>query len=144
LKDVARLKDSPNYLKTATWHEKAAVQLENLSRNGVDPLAAEAADRVSKRLRAIATSLRGIPIDMDALASQQYYFANPVVVPGGWWGWRPYVTGSNVETNIPQIQAKMATTIADDQKRRLEAWSQIERVMIDAKKALSEKYKTGF
>jgi hypothetical protein len=143
LTDVSRQKDSPNYVKTATWHEKAAAQVENLSRHGVDPLAVDGADRVAKRLRAIASSLRGVPIDMNALASQQYYFANPIVVPGGWWGWRPYIASANVDTNIPKIQAEMAKVIADDQKRRLETWSQIERIMNDTRKTLVEKYK-GF
>jgi hypothetical protein len=144
LTDVSRLKDDPNYVKTATWHEKAAAQLENLSRHGVDPLAKDAADQVARRLRAIASSLRGVPIDMKALDSQQYYYATPVVAPGGWWGWRPYVTSANIETNIPQIQAEMARVVADDEKRRLEAWSQINRVMVDAKRTLVDKYKTEF
>jgi hypothetical protein len=147
LTDVASMRDSANYAKTATWHEKAAGQLEQLSRRGVDPAALEAASEAAKRLRAIGASLRGVPIDMNALARQEYYYARPGigVVPGGWWGWQPFVYGpTHVETNIPEIRSKMARVVADDQKRRMEAWSQIERGMAEARRKLSEKYKTDF
>src|SRR4029453_5483005 len=96
-----------NYEKTATWHEKAAAQIEQLNERGVDPAAVNGAFEVSKRLRAIAGTLRGVPIDLDALASKQYYYSRPSVgvMPGGWWGWQPVIFGpTQVETNIPEIQ----------------------------------------
>src|SRR5262249_60656159 len=65
LKDIRSAKDSPNYEKTATWHDKAATQLEQLNRRGVDPAAVQAAFEAAKRLRAIASSLRGVPIDLN-------------------------------------------------------------------------------
>jgi hypothetical protein len=147
LGDIKSMKDSPKYEKTATWHEKAAAQIEQLSKQGVDPVAVDAAFQAAKRLRAIAASLRGVPIDMDALASQQYYSSRPSigVIPHGWWGVQPFIFGpGQVETNLPQIQEKMSQVIANDKKTRLEAWSQIERTMIDSRRKLSEKYKTDF
>jgi hypothetical protein len=145
--EVRAMRESKNYDKTATWHEKAAAQIEQLNEQGVDPVAVNAAFEVSKSLRAIASSLRGVPIDTNALASQQYYSSRPSigVVPGGWWGWQPFVFGpTQVETNIPEIQAKMAKVVADDQKRRLEAWSLIDRTLVDARRKLSQKYKADF
>jgi hypothetical protein len=147
LSDVKSMRESKNYDKTATWHDKAAAQIEQLSKQGVDPAAIDAAFTATKGLRAIASSLRGVPIDTRALESQQYYSSRPSIgmVPGGWWGWHPFVFGPNqVETNIPEIQARIAKVVADDQKRRMEAWSQIERTMIDTRRKLSEKYKSGF
>lgn len=147
LNDVRSMRDSKKYEKTATWHDKAAAQIEQLSERGVDPIAVDAAFEAGKNLRAIASSLRGVPIDTNALASQQYYSSRPSIgmVPGGWWGWQPFVFGpSQVDTNIPEIQKKMAKVVADDQKRRLESWSQIERTMIDSRRKLSEKYKSDF
>jgi hypothetical protein len=84
---------------------------------------------------------------MNALANQQYYYSRPSVgvMPGGWWGWQPFIFGpTQVDTNIPEIQTKMAQVVAQDQKQRLEAWSQIERSMMDARRKLSEKYKVNF
>jgi len=147
LTDIRSTRDSANYNKTATWHEKAATQIEQLSKRGVDPVAVDASFEAAKRLRAIASSLRGVPIDMNALANQQYYYSRPSVgvMPGGWWGWQPFIFGpTQVDTNIPEIQTKMAQVVAQDQKQRLEAWSQIERSMMDARRKLSEKYKVNF
>src|SRR5205085_8131893 len=53
LDDVRKMKDSADYAKTATWHEKAADQIDQLSRRAVDPVAAAAAFESSRRLRAI-------------------------------------------------------------------------------------------
>ena len=75
LTDIKSTRDSKNYNKTATWHEKAAAQIEQFSKQGVDPAAVDAAFEAAKRLRAIGSSLRGLPIDLDALANQQYYSA---------------------------------------------------------------------
>jgi hypothetical protein len=150
LEDVSKSKDNPKYEKTATWHEKAAAQIEHLSKLRVDPAAISAAHQVASRLKALAASLRGVPIDVNALENQQYYYTFPNrqvgFYPGGWWGWRPYLAiGPNqVDTNIPQIQASISKVIADDQTRRSEAWSQINRIMTETKKTLSEKYKIAF
>ena len=137
----------PEIRKDGSVARESAAQVEQLSKQGVDAVAVDAAFQAAKRLRAIASSLRGVPIDMDALASQQYYSSRPSigVVPNGFWGVQPFLFGpSQVDTNIPQIQEKMAQVIAGDKKTRLEAWSQIERTMIDAGRKLSEKYKTDF
>src|SRR5205823_1130982 len=77
LSDIKNLKEGKNYEKTATWHLKAADQIDQLSTLGVDPLAASAAQQTSNRLRAIGASLRGVPIDVDALSKQQSYSFTP-------------------------------------------------------------------
>ena len=113
----------------------------------MDPLAVDAAYQVAKRLRAIGGSLRGVPIDVKSLESQQYYSSHASVglMPGGWWGWRPFILGpTNVQTNIPQIQEQISKVIAEDQKKRTEMWGQINSLMADTKRKLVEKYKTPF
>lgn len=148
LADIRKMRESPNYDRMATWHEKAAAQIEQLSKQGVDPLAVDAAFQASKRLRAIAASMRGVPIDVNALQSQQFYSSRPQIgmfPTRGWWGWQPFLMGpAQVETNIPQIQEKISKVVAEDQKKRVEAWSQIERTMVDTRRKLSEKYKIDF
>lgn len=147
LADISNTKDSPNYAKTATWHEKAADQIEHLSRRGVDPIATDAALQSAKRLRAIGASLRGVPIDVKALESQQYSYSNAQIamMPGGWWGWKPMLfLPTNANTNVPQIQAEISKVIAEDQKRRADAWSQISRLMGDARQKLAAKHKAPF
>lgn len=149
LVDLGKLKDSPYYEKSATWIDKSASQIEHLSRQRVDPLAIDAAMKISKRLQAVGASLRGVPVDVNALASQAYAYTlpnNQVGFAGGWWGWRPYLSigPSSVNTNIPQIQAAIAKVISDDEKQREGLWSEITRLMVETRRTLAEKYKVPF
>lgn len=146
LGDLKRTKDSSNYEKTATWHDKAASQLDQLSRRNVDPAAVDAAHQAARGLRSIAASLRGVPIDVNAAASKGYAYAQPVPYYGGWWGGYRWPAFAPVElrTNAPEIQGEMAKVIADDQKRRIAAWSKIDQTLSDTRRTLSDKYKTKF
>jgi len=150
LADTRAMQKSPNYDKMATWHDKAADQIDHLSRKNVDTIASDAAYEATKQLRAIAQSLRGVPIDKKSLESQQYYYSSgggySPGIGGGWFGWRPYLyqNPSYVNTNIPEIQAKIAKVVADDQKQRLESWSAIDRIIQEARRKLNDKYKMDF
>jgi hypothetical protein len=143
LEDISRARTGTNYDKTATWHDRSAEQIEHLNRRGVDPLAVEAGLEAARRLRAIAGSLRGVPIDLTALAAKQQYDLSPVILGGlgrgVFGGW-----GLSMSNNAPQIQDKMTRVIADDQRQRAEAWSQINRLISEAKRQLGEKYKAAF
>lgn len=152
LDDIKTAREGKDYAKTATWHEKAAAQIEHLGRRNVDPLAVDAAFAAAKYLRAIAGSLRGVPIDLNAAAEKAYVYGarapywgwGPYY--GGWWGYRGalFAPVVNVETNLPQVRAEMAKAVADDQKRRVEAWTKIDDLMSEARRKLTDKYKTGF
>jgi hypothetical protein len=146
LDNIKKAKDSPQYEKTATWHDKAAAQLEQLNRRGVDPLAVEAALESAKRLHAIAASMRGVPIDMEALARKGYYYNHTSIGWSvGWWGGvRPVYMPGPVETNYPQIMAEQAKVIAADKQRRSDAWSQIDSLLLRARDELTTKYKAKF
>jgi len=147
-----RVRDDGNNSRTATWHDNAAAQLEQLSRRNVDPLAVDAVYQTSKRLRAIAASLRGVPVDIDALAQQAFvYSERSPMFWGGWGGWgrRGFIRNlafapSFATTNVPEIQSKMAKVVADDKKRRNETWNQIDQIMTDTRRKLGDKYKAKF
>lgn len=149
LADVSRTRGTASYEKTATWHEKAADGIARLSRRHVDPLAADAAAGAEARLRAIGHSLRGVPIDTKALEAKQYAWASGGtgfgIVPT-WWGLRPraFESPTFVDTNIPQIRSQIAKATAEDKERRAETWGAIDKLMIDAKQALTKKYNTPF
>ena len=139
-------KDQKDYVKTARWTEKAAEQIEHLSGVGVDPLAVDAGLDAARKLRAIAGSLRGVPADIHVAESGSYYY-----VSGGYPGWAgwgrarvPFVGGRSVSTNYPQVQQQIAQTVANDDKRRQDLWSQLTSAMIDARRKLGEKYGAGF
>jgi hypothetical protein len=146
LDDLRKKKDSPDYVKTATWHEKAADQLDHLSRKSVDPIASEAVYASAQRLRAIGASLRGVPIDVDALGKQAYYRSSPNYGVGlSWRGFGGLVVGQNtVDTNYGQIRTAQQKVIEDDKQRRFEVWGQIDQLQAEARKKLSAKHKVPF
>jgi hypothetical protein len=139
LADLRKQKESKDYNKMATWHDKAAEQLYHLNRTGVDPLAVKAADDAGRRLKAISLSLRGVPIDTKALDASSYY---TYATSGGWgwWGGR----STQYSTNIPQVRGEIARVVANVEKMRLTTWAQIDQMMADTRRQLSEKYKGGF
>lgn len=141
LAGLRAVKDTPDYAKMATWNEKAADQIDHLRTRAVDPVAVEAAREVSKRLRAIAGSLRGVPINVDALQSKAYYYTQSTMSVGvSWWGVHPvFNPAGQVSTNLPQIRQEQEKVISDDKKRRSETWNQIERLLSDARRKLGEK-----
>jgi hypothetical protein len=141
LADARRLRDGKGHDKTATWLERAADQIDHLTRRGVDPAAVEAAEAAAGRLRAIAGSLRGVPIDVEALNRKVYAYGSspPRWQWFGWWGGQ-----ASIQTNWPQIQQKIAKVIEDDKQRRAELWAQIDQGMSAARNALREKYKEKF
>ena len=147
LEDLRKMKDTAEYLKSATWNEKAAEQLETLDRRAVDSVAVQAALDAANRLWALAGSLRGVPINLDALARSGYVHSTPNIgfVGGGWWGVRPvWFGGGTVDTNLPKIRAEQEKVIAEDKKRRVEVWIQIDQIFVDARRKLEEKHKTRF
>jgi len=145
LAGIKKAKDGPNYEKTATWHEKAAAELDMIGRKNVDPFAVEAAHQCAQRLRAIAASLRGVPIAMTEANDKAYVYGTRAPY-WGWWGGGPRsalralaFSPTYVDSNIPQLQQQVAKAVADDKNRRLEAWSKIDQIMSDARRKLMDK-----
>jgi len=52
--------------------------------------------------------------------------------------------GGGVQTNYPQIQEERAKAIAEGESKRLTLSGQINDILVDAKKKLSEKYMLPF
>jgi hypothetical protein len=146
LADLRQSRDSADFVRMATWNERAAQQLDQLVRRAVDPIAINAAYDTAKRLRALAASLRGVPINLDEIASRAYFIASGGGTSLGWWrGFHPvWNGGGSFSTNFPQIYAEQQKAIADDKKNRSTVWSQIDELLAEARKKLSEKHKTRF
>jgi hypothetical protein len=150
LTDIRSKKDSPDYTKMATWHEKAAAQLDHLNRQGVDPIAVDVAHELSRRFQAIALSLRGAKLDAGAVSQKAYWISQPQGYYGspywgGWWNIRAAaLTPQYLQSNIPQVQGEIAQIAANNEKQRLLVWNQIDQMISDARNKLLDKYKSGF
>ncbi len=116
--------------RTAGWYDNFARKIDALDTTGVDAAAVEYANRTSQRLRAIAASLRGQAIEVNA---QQQTFTYNVHYDPGWsalniWGGAGYRAPSYyVETNIQQIREKQAAAIAEGADERQQLWQMIHR-----------------
>jgi hypothetical protein len=121
-----------NYNNAATRFETAAKQIESVSTRYVDSDMVKFGDTQAAKLRALAMSMRGVVIDVNALES-----GTTVFWTGGWW-WG----GGAIDTNIPAIRQKQAETVANDANRRLEimAWMDSDRTQI--LRLMNERYKT--
>jgi hypothetical protein len=104
--DLRKLSKEPSYERTALWHETAARKIDLLNPRGVDPAAVQYGRSVAGRLRAIAGSLRGVPIDVGRLeqGAYAYAWATPRTLFGV-----PLVGSSpsnmGFQTNLPQVRA---------------------------------------
>lgn len=117
-----------NYNRTATWHDTFAKKIEQLEIRGVDRELLEYGMRVSSNLRALAVSLRGVPIEVNQLQGAISY--NVQYQPSGYYNTNGSIWGTvayhnqylNVETNQSEIRAQQAQAIANGAKQREQIW----------------------
>ena len=124
----AMAKKAKNYNKTATWHDNYAQKIDELPIRSVDPDLLTWGASVSSNLRALAVSLRGVPISVNMLEGGLNY--NVQYQPAGYhssnysvWSTVSYQPAYlNVETNQSQIRAKQAEAIAAGSMQREQVW----------------------
>ena len=124
----AMAKKGGNYNKTATWHDNYAKKIDDLPIRGVDPDLLTWGTTVSSNLRALAVSLRGVPIDVKMLEGGLTY--NIQYLPAGYRNnnWSVWSTVSyhpeyvNIETNQAQIRGEQAKAVAAGAKQREQVW----------------------
>lgn len=135
-----------DYEKTALWHENYAARIESMSTRGVDPQLAAWGYNVAQQLRALASSLRGVPVEVDKLNRNIRYNVrtwNERVATTEWGAFfRPeYMT---VDTNLQDVRAAQADAVAKDQEDRATIWAMLEQDRQAVVKAMQEKYKIDF
>ncbi|MGL6094551.1 MAG: hypothetical protein ACRC7O_01965 [Fimbriiglobus sp.] len=132
------------------WYETAAEKVGTLSIIGVDPELVKFGAGTAGRLADIGGSMRGLPIEAAKLQSQAYFvdyrpspvFFNPF--RGGlqmnYWGWG----GGGVDTNIPQINAKIQQAIDAGATNRTTLWSQIDAERTRVRQEMTGKFGSNF
>ncbi len=133
-----------NYNQTAVWHDTSAQQIEQLPAAHVDQELLEFGARVAARLRGLAGSLRGVPVQVELLQAQKQFRFQ--VQPGGWggWGWGFQPAQLHWEDNFKEVQAKQADVIVKDQESREKLWGKIMEDRSDTRLKMQQKFKTGF
>lgn len=135
---LGRMARATDYNRTATWHDSAAQSIDHLSLNSVPEELQKYGKQMSNSLRALAASLRGVPIDVEKLAAAYRFDYN--YMPTSWnygiWSWGYHPAYLNISTNEAEIRAKQAEAIANGAKEREQIIQQMQDERQDVRRAV--------
>jgi hypothetical protein len=140
---IRKNENAVNYEKTALWHETFAKKIANLSTTGVDPELAAWGRDVSGKLMALASSLRGVRVEVNKLensirvnTSTDYsWYANsaesgPMYFPS--W--------VHTQSNEGDVRAQQQDVIAKNADQREMIWSMLRNATAQVAHDMEYKY----
>lgn len=146
---------SLNYAQTGGWVLKAADKIDNLSISGIDPELVSYGADVSSKLRALAASLHGMLVEVDAQEARTTF--NWRVTPGsayGDWGsggwrygrWRGGWTAPywNVDTNLPEVRQAQAEAVTHGARERAPILQSILDQRTEIRQLMQSRYGVDF
>ena len=128
-----------DYVRSATLFENYAARIEKLPQTDVDPALVSYGASVATKLRAMAGSLRGVKMQLEAF--DNYKSTTYAVSPGLWrWG------GGSVamSTNVQEMDTKSAELVAKMEPERAKIWGVLESDRSAIRKEMLDKYKIDF
>jgi hypothetical protein len=147
LKDLQRF-GSWTYTDAAGWCDRYAQKIDNMPIDGIDKDLVQFAQGVSGKMRAMAASLRGMRVEVNA--EQRTLNWNVQVNPGssyygsgGWGGWRPTPYWS-VNSNLGEVREKQAKAVIDSTKEREQLMQSIEDDRGRIRQLMQERYGEDF
>lgn len=122
------VKKGGNYNRTASWHDNFAKKIDQLSIKNVDRELVTYGAGVASHLRALAVSLRGVPLTVNKLQRSITY--NLQYQPAGyrpvndsiWSSVTYYPEYANIDSNQSEIRGKQAEAIEAGAQQREEIW----------------------
>jgi hypothetical protein len=130
-------KKASDYRKTAQWYENFAKKIDQLPEGDVDPDMQKYGDLTANKLRSIAQSLRGVPMDLSVAAAG-------LDVRVGVWQPNRRTSGAYVSSNSADVMAKQAEAIARDAKQRDQVWGSMANDRRQISRQMREKFKVDF
>ncbi|MDA0835008.1 MAG: hypothetical protein O2955_09120 [Planctomycetota bacterium] len=133
--------------KIAGWHDSHAKKIEHLSIEGVDPLLIDYGADVTAKLRALASSLRGVAVEFDNQGRTLTYevYNDPGSVNFGWgygFGYRPPTV--SFQSNLQEVKEKQAAAISEGEQQRQQIWGMIRDERNRVENELRKKYGADF
>lgn len=148
----ANARRAKNYESSAHWFESYAKKISQLPSRDVDQNLLNYSTSVVNKLRAIARSLRGVPLDVNALqfAKKQEVYVYPTnYYSNGWYGGVTAGAGYafaqpryEYKNNFAEVEAKQAKVIADAEKDRQQVWDLLQGETAAMRSQLSKKFNT--
>jgi hypothetical protein len=140
-----KLNKADDYNKTALWHETYAKKIVQLPRQGVDQEMLEYGAAVSSQLWALANSLRGVPLKVDLLQGEMYYYTPPTIYLSFRRWATPFIASpAYTDTNIPEITAQQREAVSQGESDRQQTWKTLDEKKFRIRQRMSEKFKTDF
>lgn len=146
--DLSRLnRKQSTYERTVKWHETFARKIYDLRSDGVDPELVEFGSTINRNFRALAASLRGLAVDVNAQERSVTwkYDYDPgwgtVSIWGGVGGRGP---SWKVDSNLRQVRERQAAAIAKGAKQREAIWQLIGDERIRITRSMESKYGSDF
>jgi hypothetical protein len=89
--------------------------------------------------------MRGVPLKVDLLQGEKYYYTPPTVYLR--FGRRPapfIPPPTYTDTNIPEITAKQREAVSQGESERQSIWKTLDEEKYRIRQRISETYKTDF
>jgi len=136
-----------NYSRSALFFDNYAARVEKLSIQDIDPLLVQYGTSVASKLRAMAGSLKGVQVQLDAY--DHYKVTTSVTSGGGGYvGWRGFGVGGGgsvaMSTNVQELSTKQAELVAKLEPERVKIWGVLESDRSSIRKEMLDKYKIDF
>jgi len=148
MKDLQILnRRAKEYDRTATWHDTYATKIQNFPTTNVDPEVVQYASYLAGGLQTLASSLRGLPVQVQRLDNKVTYKwnMNQWAGPGGWYtpfGYQP--APWEITSNIQEVRQAQQEAIDKSVDERDGIWNQMlaEKARIAAE--MTKKYGIKF
>lgn len=134
------------YNRTATWHDTYATKIQNFPTTNVDPIAVQYASYIAGGLQSLASSLRGVPVQVDRLGNKVVYKWNVNTWgPGGVYTGLGYVPAPwEITSNIQEVRIAQQDAIDKSADERDGVWNQMLAEKSKVAAELSQKYGLKF
>jgi hypothetical protein len=127
---------SKNYVRSASYFDVYAARIEKLGIADVDPSLVAYGASTAAKLRAMAGSLRGAKVQLEAYEN---YKSTTWAGVRGWGG-----GAVSLSTNVQEMDSKSADLVATLEPERAKLWGLLEGDRSAVRREMLEKYKIDF
>ncbi len=144
--DLGRYKNrkQTDYNNAALWYESFATKVDKLSIQGVDDEMVQFGMSIASKLRALASSLRGLQIQLDAYESYMSVVAVGAPPANPWTYRYGGLSAPAMESNVGTLRTRQADLVAKTAPDREKVWTVIEQDRSLIRRKMAEKYKIDF
>lgn len=141
------LSRATSYERTAMWHDNFARKIDSLASKSVDPELLKYGLSVSSHMRALAASLRGQGVEVQAQQGTiaYRYSYDPGYAAFNIWGGVGYRAPTvSFETNLAQVRERQAAAITAGAAERGKIWKLIEDERASIEQLMRRRYGDDF